>query len=583
MHQYPKVSFFVAYVIPSLATLSIVGCSAPAAEPTGTVEEAAVVQGPRVLAREVANLLKGPEGACKQCHQVTRDKVRRWGEKMQAVQAACLDQPGLTAQQRVDCLRTEPSSGTSPFAASKLGLYAAGAAQPQFANLFDQAYGAQGPAQHQAFVQRVSMPLGGAPLSAAQFAKIKAWVLRGMPNLDDAAFDDGVNPPQGCQETAPSADLLAHLDKMKAEGWGARLAELATPMFGCGPSGGALGCLTAQADVTAQFAEAAAGTQKVRQLHRQGLQSNYWIRSSADGRYVGFGLLQGANIIDLKRPDVPIRVAANYDPYFFPSNDGFSFAGADADQSIRACRQSLLADVGSLPAPTITLEEPKCARVVGAVYQSIGSALDGQRYFVTVGEHFDDDGGNDITGPTPAPYDQNAKTRFLPMTNNGQSYQAGQGVDVTLPREGDAMLSPSSLLVGTRFAASGDKQAGFRVRFVKAQTSASGALSVQTPLASELCFKGGKPTFSFDERFVAAHQYVGASDPTTASLPNESANIVLADLRTGKKTRLTKMAAGQYALYPHFRADGWLYFLVRDMNANVEYVLATDAALRAAN
>ena len=27
------------------------------------------------------------------------------------------------------------------------------------------------------------------------------------------------------------------------------------------------------------------------------------------------------------------------------------------------------------------------------------------------------------------------------------------------------------------------------------------------------------------------------------------------------------MNPGQYALYPHFRSDGWLYFLVRDINA----------------
>jgi hypothetical protein len=39
------------------------------------------------------------------------------------------------------------------------------------------------------------------------------------------------------------------------------------------------------------------------------------------------------------------------------------------------------------------------------------------------------------------------------------------------------------------------------------------------------------------------------------------------------------MHAGQYALYPHFRSDGWFYFLVRDKNTNHEYAVASDAAL----
>ena len=43
--------------------------------------------------------------------------------------------------------------------------------------------------------------------------------------------------------------------------------------------------------------------------------------------------------------------------------------------------------------------------------------------------------------------------------------------------------------------------------------------------------------------------------------------------------RITEMHAGQYALYPHFRSDGWIYFLVRDDNSGREYVVASDAAL----
>ena len=39
------------------------------------------------------------------------------------------------------------------------------------------------------------------------------------------------------------------------------------------------------------------------------------------------------------------------------------------------------------------------------------------------------------------------------------------------------------------------------------------------------------------------------------------------------------MGPGQYALYPHFRSDGWMYYLVRDREAGREYIAASDAAL----
>jgi hypothetical protein len=35
---------------------------------------------------------------------------------------------------------------------------------------------------------------------------------------------------------------------------------------------------------------------------------------------------------------------------------------------------------------------------------------------------------------------------------------------------------------------------------------------------------------------------------------------MLVDLRTGAVQRLTTMHPGQYALFPHFRSDGWIYF-----------------------
>ena len=44
--------------------------------------------------------------------------------------------------------------------------------------------------------------------------------------------------------------------------------------------------------------------------------------------------------------------------------------------------------------------------------------------------------------------------------------------------------------------------------------------------------------------------------------------------------RITAMKPGQFALYPHFRSDGWLYFIVRDANGRKEYIVASDWALK---
>jgi hypothetical protein len=57
---------------------------------------------------------------------------------------------------------------------------------------------------------------------------------------------------------------------------------------------------------------------------------------------------------------------------------------------------------------------------------------------------------------------------------------------------------------------------------------------------------------------------------------------VVVDLLTHATTVVTRMNPGQYALYPHFRSDGWMYFLVRDSNTGVEHVVASDAAILAA-
>jgi hypothetical protein len=142
-------------------------------------------------------------------------------------------------------------------------------------------------------------------------------------------------------------------------------------------------------------------------------------------------------------------------------------------------------------------------------------------------------------------------------------------------------MSASNTLLITRFGGTA-ATAGYHIRSVKPTiTPGSGGVSqvsVSTNMIGTVCLAGGKPQLSYDERFLAVHQY---TDPNAnpQGLPTNSANIFVADMKTGKIVQVTKMGSGQRALYPHFRADGWLMFLVRDSAANKETLVASDVIL----
>jgi len=579
----PLASALFLSALGAMFAVPTTGCST-GADDSASASANATASSDLQTAKSIVSVLGGENGVCSQCHDVNAGSLRAWGTTMSKLDAACFAPTNLTAQQRVDCLRSTPGTATSPFTPKVLGLYASGATTAQFSDLFNQAFGATaGPTKFAAWTSAVSMPKGGDPISATDFAKIKTWVLAGMPQLDNAFGDAGTT--SGDCTTNVTDELKAHIASMKTTGWGARLADQATAMFGCGDASGT-GCLTDQPDATATYG-ATGVAQTLRQLNKQALSSHWWVRSSADGRYVGYGMNSSAKIVDLGKTATSaqrtIKVSADYDPFFVPSNDGFAFAGTSGG-SIRLCRQSLLADVSTAAAPSIALTEPKCASVGSSVYMSIGTALDGVSYYMTYGTHENDDGGNSVTTPLPAAFDTSASTTFTPMVNDGQSYKAQTAVTLKHPGEGDMMLSPSTLLAATRFG-DGTKPKGYRVHFIKTTTpaSASAAPSITIPVGAEICVQGQKPGFSFDERFMVTHQYVDHTVADEASLPAGSSNIVMVDLLTGQYTRITTTKAGQFALYPHFRGDGWLYFIVRDMNANTEYVVASDAAIRAAN
>lgn len=562
MRSFLLVTSFVSVA----ATLGLYGCSS-APETLGS-DEAAATSAEINQARKAVALIAGAQAHCTQCHTAAKSDVLRWGQAMQRIEHDCLD-PALTmtSQERISCMSEEPDV----FSANKLGLYAAGAGLSQFSTLFG-----SDTASYESFKQQVRMPASSTmtAFTETEFTSIKKWVLAGMPALDEALQDPDLGP---CT-TSLSPSLADHIAAMTATGWGARLAEAATPMYGCG-TGSGRDCLTSLPEITSRW-NAAGEPQTLRELHQVPFRSHWWIRSSPDGRFVGFGLNNAAKVVDLNRPasSAPIDVRASYDPQFFPNNEGFSFAGAGGGNGpIKVCKQSVLLNATN----QITLNETGCSTIISSVYQTVGAALDSELYLMSTGTHVNDDAEATGSGPRPG-FDASATTILTPMVNDGVKFVPQPKITLSLPFEGDQALSPSNKLLVTRFGSKSGKR-GFRIRRLNVTTTPGGGgaaatYSASTEVMGTVCLNGAKPVVSYDERFVVTHQYV---DPTEGTgLPEQSSNIVLADLKTGEVVRLTSMKDRQYAFAPHFRADGWIYFIVRDMNSSTETVVASDAALR---
>jgi hypothetical protein len=309
-------------------------------------------------------------------------------------------------------------------------------------------------------------------------------------------------------------------------------------------------------------------------------ETRFWIRSSADGRYVGMSEF----VLDLERwaaksKGAMIKVSAPFDPQFTADDKTVSFAGVTGS-GITVCLQSALDQTTNDASASFEFDDDSCTSVNNGVYESFGSSLDSALpMFMTdsKGAHTNDPG----VGNIEAQYGPAAATQFTPLRFNGTSFDALAPVNVSLPFEGDVMLAPSGRLFISRVS-DGAKQTGYRISHVDATPNGASFGVKATPIAS-IQLRGAKAGFSFDERFVVTHSYADQADPSL-SIAQGSADIVLVDLVTGAVHQLTQMPAGVRALYPHFRADGWLYFLVRDGRGSQkhEYVLGSDAALKLA-
>ncbi len=548
------------------------------------------------LATQAAALLgQGGPMRCNQCHALTRDRLQGWLTESNAAVSSCLTNtmPMTQAEGQaiVDCLRAQPGVVTSGWPPDHLGIYATAAKLDWFRYVFNLAFGpTDGPTQLAMFQGEAAMPRGAsvAEYTQGEFDIVAEWFARGLPMRDAVIPADP--PPTDCTTTI-SPEVATHVGTMATQGWRALNRASGILMFGCAGATTARDCLAtypAAADNAYSSGwDAPVAGQRIRVLRVNNYSSSYWTRSSADGRYVAHGGASVASstyrstVIDLQR-DAEIPAAALYDPGFFADNSGFVLQGGSA----KFCEQSLLA---TAPAQ-INFNEPQC-RTNNAVglYQHLGAVHNGD-YWTVDGQFTNDNGGHMATLADPSStFGSTASIDLTPMVHTGTQFVPKTSIRKSVPREGDVVISPSARLLVSRVSA-GTGQSLYLMRKIVATPNGT-SYDISLPEIARYCVRGAKPALSFDERWMVWHHYVeandwqslgyaSATDPGFVALrASGAANVFVMDIATGSIHRITTMHPGQYALYPHFRSDGWIYFLVRDTGTGREYVTASDAAL----
>jgi hypothetical protein len=536
--------------------------------------EALKVLGANVLDSADARC-QGDDGSCRtqrcaECHSVSKNGLKHWLTLHKTAKTKCkvdADPETMTqaeAMTSVNCLRAEPDDPSTVFAADKVGPMTTGARYGKFRKLFQKAFGDYDwLPEYVKFKARVSMPKGTySALSQMEYAVVEKWFDQGLPNMNDVLVDPPA--PTSCINELDSNWLPSHISEMEYEGWDAANKE--NPgifMFGC-PTHAESPKECLQGGYQSRAADWGNGLGDLKQLLKLNFKTSFWTRSSADGRFVGNGGNgdpsngMSSTVTDLVR-GLDIGVKASYDPGFFPDNTGFIYQGGGP----KICAQSMLET-----ATKVDFTEASCMKGHNInLYQHVARGLNGGDYFI-INSQFTSDSGKTSTTDPRAAFNAYSAMKFTPMIFTGQTYEQLKQVSVDSPFEGDSVLSPSGRMVISRIAGPEGVSLGYRLRRVVTEKfQDSYIIKVdQDQALGTFCFSGAKANISYDERFFVTHHHDGAKS-----------NIILVDLTTGLSYDITNMPDGSRALFPHFRSDGWFYFLVR--SGEEEFIVASDYAL----
>ena len=540
------------------------------------------------LAQQALRLMGSPSaggsGSCADCHAITRQNIAHFRDISTTAWTTCFSDLNVETQAAAQAIVACFQDTTHHYTTSQLGIFGTGATFAWFQFVFRRAYGAGWETEYSAFTNRVQQPPAPHPVfTQAEFDLLTEWFIRGTPQVESVL--PPMDGPGECTSYVDGsvATLVAH---GTSDGWTSRNAEAGILMHGCAGAASASDCLATYPRVTTTAFGAHWETPGTHQhiLFDVPYNSSYWTRSSADGRFVahGGGTGGGASIIDLQRQAV-IGVAALYDPGFFPDNSGFMFQGASSGAAV--CEQTVL--INGTPTH-LSLTEAGCsAPTTIGLYEHVGAALEGGDYWA-VNSLWSGDPGTSNVDPDVF-VDPTAMVTLIRLVNGGTTFTAGGSVQVETPWQGNAVISPSMRMMVTELADAAGAPLGYvlhRLDFTRDGTG--NVTAVAAPEIARYCVPGGKPAFALDDRWLVTHHrataadavdlgFTGPSDPAFAPYLGVS-NVYLIDLLTGHETRVTNMQPGQRALFPHFRSDGWLYFLVRT-GSLPEYIVASDAGI----
>lgn len=285
----------------------------------------------------------------------------------------------------------------------------------------------------------------------------------------------------------------------------------------------------------------------------------YWTRSSPDGRFMSMGngiiedLATGGTGAEGRKIDVN---SASIDPAFDPTNRYYIWPG-------------MICAITPLYDPAITavgedVEASKCREEYSiGTYGSIG-AVDGDETVEVEGSNSNNSGWRRSDAGV-----YTGQNDLMLRTVNANDLTVGNRNRFQIEDEADFLLSPSGKVIvnrAVRDPSVDDPEQVYRIRMVRDQDGELGTNGdhfyiTDNTKAATVCMKGEKPMTSFDNRFVAFHHHADGS-PQDEGASDEHANIFVYDIKTGRYLRVTNMGNRSKAYFPHFRADGWLYFQV---------------------
>lgn len=555
------------------------------------------------------------------CHSINPVTLKGWQDQYKrAIEMLNSD---ASNDEKINYFRQNPQDPRTGFTPERIGVMSAGAHLALGANVSETRHPEafkQGkmfakifegkPELYAEFRKEMLMPvLADYPrLTASQYETVLTWFQKGLPHLNDIIQE---NRPTECRDDF--AGLKARASEVKTQTWAAKNFSKRMPMFACPAPNpdqpvSPTACFTQQKDGKDIFEDSAntdfgKGWAKdgshIRVLREFTAPNSFWVRTSADGRFVatGGGANGGAQAIDLQATldgqSRDIGLQASYDPDFWPDNKAFMFQGGT-----KFCAQSLLEKPSTR---LVTFAEPECSSLSAAsgLYQTVGQVVGDNSIsdrFILYSIWAGDSGSYsaDARDTPPRGGEDSAINIYTAVAKGNdveEGYQvAGEAFKISTPYRGDTMMARSGKMLGSRWAyapkADGTTDWGYALEKLDSRII-NGKYRFDLSPVGNVCLKGNKANISFDERFLATHHYNEPSDYTSEELAagykeKGSADVIVVDFVTGKKVKVAKMGPGQFGLYAHFRSDGWLYFLVVDRTTNKYRIVASDWAIRQA-